>query len=138
MFAHLQATFMVVAANVIIFVAAGQVRGGIAPVALAGYYDATSLVQRLLVAGCTYALIIGPFTYAFALRPATASLAQAIMGALMVLGLAVAAGGKTLSLQMAIATAAAGAAALYLAWAVSVAPDRPSAINTVREAVVER
>jgi hypothetical protein len=132
MLAHVQAIFLVVAANVIIFVAAGQVRGGIAPVALSGYYDATSLAHRLIIAGFTYALIIGPFTLAFALRPATASFAQAIMGALMVLGLAVAAGGKLLSVQMVIATVATSVAAIYLAWAVSAAPDRSIATDAAR------
>jgi hypothetical protein len=127
MTSHLIATIYVVLANVIIFVAAGQVRGGIAPAALAAYYEATSLWQRLVIAGVVYALIIGPFTAAFSLQPTTASFLQAVMGALMVLGLAVAVGGKSITLHMVFSTALVAVASLYLAWAVATAFSRGAA-----------
>lgn len=122
--AHVMATIFVVAANLIIFVAAAQVRGGFMPNSWGVYYEATTLWQRLAVAGCIYALIIGPFTHAFAIQPATASFVQAIMGALMVVGLAVATGGKALTLNMMLATAAVAAASVWVAWAVMIAPNR--------------
>lgn len=122
--AHALAALLVVAANVIIFVAAGQVRGGIAPVSWASFYEATTIWHRLLIAGCIYAAIIGPFTFAFTISPATASLTQAVMGALMVLGLAVATGGKALTLPMLASTGAVAVSSLWVAWAVMQAPQR--------------
>jgi hypothetical protein len=118
---------LVIGANGIIFFAAGQVRGGVLAHHWAPYYEATGLWQRLIVAGIVYAAIIGPFTYAFALNASSASLTQAVMGALMVLGLAVAVGGKAITVQMALATLAIAASSLWIAWAVSAAPNAPAA-----------
>lgn len=113
---------LVIAANVVIFFAAGQVRGGVFTDAWASYYGASDSWHRLIVAGLVYAAIIGPFTYAFVVNASAASFTQAVMGALMVLGLAVAVGGKALTMQMALATLAIAASSLWIAWAVGVAP----------------
>ena len=120
----LLAAAIVIAANVIIFFAAGQVRGGVGGAAWAPYYEYTTLWQRLIVGGTVYAIIIGPFTWAFVVHPASASFTQAIMGALMVLGLAIAVGGKAITMHMGLATAAIAVSSLWIAWAVSAAPSR--------------
>lgn len=130
----LLATLIVALANIIIFLAAGQVRGGIGGAAWAPYYEASSHWQRLLVAGAIYTAIIGPFTWAFAAHPAAASFTQAVMGALMVLGLAVAVGGKAITLQMVLATLAIAASSTWIAWAVASAPSRD---RTVAPADIE-
>lgn len=120
------AAFAVIAANFIIFLAASQVRGGIAADTLIRYYQATELWHRLLIAGFIYSLIIGPFTYAFQLNASLASFTQAVMGALMVMGLAVTLGGKAITLQIVISTAVVALGSVYLAWAVMVAPIKPT------------
>lgn len=122
----LLSAFAVCAANVLIFFAASQVRGGIAPGPWKGYYASTETWHRILVAGCVYALIIGPYTYAFVLHATSASTAQAVMGALMVLGLAVAVGGKGMTPLLAAATLAVALSSVLLGWAVTTAPVRPA------------
>lgn len=115
---------IVVLANMIIFVAAGQVRGGIAPSAWATFYETTGLWQRLVIAGCVYAAIIGPFTLAYARSPAAASLAQAVMGSLMVVALALTVGGKSATSHVTYGCLLLIIVSSYLAWAIMEAPSR--------------
>lgn len=106
-------------ANLLLFFAAGQVRGKIAEEFLKPYYEATQLWHRLLVAGLVYALIIGPATYAFRVAPSASAYASSIAGALLTLGLVIVLAGKPLTLHIALATAVVAVGATYLAWAVS-------------------
>ena len=109
----------IVACNFIMFLGTSQIRKGIAPDRWKSYYERTTLTQRTVVAGLINMMLIGFFTWAFQADPAVASVVQSLMGALVVLGMAVTLGRKRLTPAMILAGLLVGVSSAWLGWAIT-------------------
>ncbi len=119
-----KATLACLVVHVVTFIASSQVREGLAPEVLAGYYDAVPLVGRCVIAGLLFMSVVGLLAWAYEEHPVAASVSQALLSAGMVLGLAVVVGGISMTPMILAATVAVGFTSAYLGWVIQAAPEQ--------------